>query len=130
MTQARISGLLLGTVLVSLLGGPALAVDEARLQRLFAIMDTDGDEQISRPEFQAGRGAVFLALDTDGSMTLTQNEVRITPESLKLLAGADGSVDGEEFLEAEIGRFDVIDQNQDHYLDFAELAAHVAKYSD
>ena len=130
MTQARISGLLLGTVLVSLLGGPALAVDEARLQRLFAIMDTDGDEQISRPEFQAGRGAVFLALDADGSMTLTQNEVRITPESLKLLAGADGSVDGEEFLEAEIGRFDVIDQNQDHYLDFAELAAHVSKYSD
>jgi hypothetical protein len=130
MANARISGLILGVGLALILAaGPALAVDEQRLQRFFALMDSDGDKQVSRPEFQAGKGAVFLALDADGSMTLTQNEVRLSPDGLKLLAGADGSVDGEEFLDAEIASFDVIDANDDHQIDFAELSAHVAKYS-
>lgn len=131
MMNARTSGLCLGLRLVLIVAaGPALAVEEPRLQRFFTLMDSDGDGQVSRPEFQAGKGAVFLALDADGSMTLTQNEVRLSPDGLKLLAGADGSVDGEEFLDAEIASFDMIDANQDHQIDFAELSAHVAKYSD
>jgi hypothetical protein len=131
MVNARTSGLVLGFGFALLLAaGPALAVDEQRLQRFFTLMDSDGDKLVSRPEFQAGKGAVFLALDTDGSMSLTQNEVRLSPDGLKLLAGADGSVDGEEFLDAEIASFDVIDANQDHQIDFAELKAHVAKYSN
>ena len=131
MVTVRTSGLVLGFGSALLLAAwPALAVDEQRLQRFFTLMDTDGDKQVSRPEFQAGKGAVFLALDADGSMTLTQDEIRLSPEGLKLLAGGDGSVDGEEFLDAEIASFDAIDTNQDHQIDFAELSAHVAKYSD
>lgn len=129
MTCARIAGLFLG-VLSVLAAGPALAVDEERLQRFFTLMDADGDGQVSRPEFQSGKGAVFLAIDQDGSMTLTQDEMRLSPEGFKLLAGDDDVVDGEEFIAADIASFDAIDHNQDHQIDFAELRDYVAKYSD
>jgi hypothetical protein len=131
MAGARIAGLILGLgVLPVLWAGPALAVDEQRLQRFFTLMDADGDGQISRPEFQAGKGAVFLAIDQDGSMTLTQNEMRLSPDGFKLLAGDDGVVDGEEFIGADVASFEAIDSNQDHQIDFAELRDYVAKYSD
>lgn len=109
---------------------PALAVDEARLQRFFTLMDADGDGQVSRPEFQFGKGAVFLAIDEDGSMTLSQNEMRLTPEAFKQLAGDDGVVDGEEFIAAEVASFHAIDKNQNHLIDLAELTAYIAVYSD
>jgi hypothetical protein len=70
---------LLAAALSASLAMPALAVDEARMQRFLALMDADGDGQVSRPEFQAGKGAVFLAIDEDGSMTLSQDEMRLRP---------------------------------------------------
>jgi hypothetical protein len=131
MRNARIGGacLVIGA-LCTLLAEPTLAVDQARLQRFFTLMDADGDGLISRPEFQAGKGAVFLAIDADGSMTLSQDEMRLTPEGFKLLAGDDGVVDGEEFIAADVASFDAIDKNQDHQIDLAELTAYVAQYSD
>lgn len=109
---------------------PALALDEARLQRFFGLMDADGDERITRPEFQSGKGAVFLAIDEDGSMTLTQNEMRLSPEGFTLLAGEDGIVDGPEFIAADIAAFEAIDHDGDHDIEFAELRDYVAKYAD
>jgi hypothetical protein len=107
---------------------PAGNVDEARLKRFFAIMDQDGSGVISRPEFQSGKGMVFMAIDADGSLTLTQDEMRLTPEAFNLLSGGDGVVDGEEFLAGEIAGFDAIDANQDHELTYAELRDYLAKY--
>jgi EF hand len=131
MRCARIGGscLGLGAVLV-LSAGPALAFDEPRLQRFFTLVAADGDGQVSRPEFQAGKGAVFLAIDANGGMTLSPDEMRLSPEGFKLLAGDDGVVDGEEFIAAEVASFDAIDRNRDHQIDFAELRNYVAKYSD
>jgi hypothetical protein len=129
MEIARIGSLVAGALCV-LLAGPALAVDAARLQRFFTLMDANGDGQVSRPEFQFGKGAVFLAIDEDGSMTLRQNEMRLTPESFKQLAGEDGVVDGEEFIGAEIASFYPIDKDQNHLIDLAELTAYIAKFSD
>jgi EF hand len=129
MKYARIGGLIVGAFCV-LLAGPAFAVDEARLQRFFTMMDADGDGLVSRPEFQAGKGAVFLAIDEDGSMTLSQNEMRLPPEAFKQLAGDDGVVDGEEFIATDVASFDAIDKNQDHQIDPAELIAYVAAYSN
>lgn len=103
-------------------------VDEARLQRFFALMDEDGDGIISRPEFQSGKGAVFMAIDADGSLTLTQNETRLTPEGFALLAGADGVVDGEEFLGAKVAEFDSIDRNGDLGIPYEELRDYLAQY--
>jgi hypothetical protein len=131
MKSARTFGLLLGVgVVLAAISEPALAVDEQRLQRFFSLMDEDGDGLVSRPEFQAEKGAVFMTMDEDGSMTLSENEMRLTPEGFKLLAGADGVVDGEEFIAADVAQFDAIDKNKDHQIDFAELAAYVAKYAD
>ena len=131
MKHARIGGAcLVAGALSIMLAGPALAVDEARLQRFFTLMDADGDGQVSRPEFQAGKGAVFLAIDANGSMTLTQDEMRLSPDGFKLLAGDDGVVDGEEFIAADVASFDAIDKNQDHQIELAELVAYIARYSD
>lgn len=130
MRNARIGGACLIFALCASLAAPALAVDQARLQRFLTLMDADSDGQVSRPEFQAGKGAVFLAIDADASMTLSQDEMRLTPEGFKLLAGDDAVVDGEEFIAADIASFDAIDKNKDHQIDLAELTAYVAKYSD
>ena len=131
MRNARIgSACLIIGALCAAMAASALAVDQARLQRFLTLMDGDGDGQVSRPEFQAGKGAVFLAIDADASMTLTQGEMRLTPEGFKLLAGDDGVVDGEEFIAADIASFDAIDKTQDHQIDLAELTAYVAQYSD
>lgn len=129
MKNARIGGLVV-CVFCALSAAPALAVDEARLQRFFTLMDTDGDKLLSRPEFQAGKGAVFLAIDEDGSMSLSQNEMRLTPEAFKQLAGDDGVVDGEEFIATDVASFDAIDKNQDHQVELAELVAYISDYSN
>ena len=129
MKNARIGGLFVGALCV-LLTGPALAVDEARLQRFLTMMDADGDGLVSRPEFQAGKGAVFLAIDEDGSMTLSQNEMRLTPDGFKQLAGDDGVVDGEEFIATDVASFDAIDKNQDHQIDLPELVTYITAYSN
>ena len=121
---------LLAAALSASLAMPALAVDEARMQRFLALMDADGDGQVSRPEFQAGKGAVFLAIDEDGSMTLSQDEMRLTPEAFKQLAGDDGVVDGEEFIAADVASFDAIDKNKDHQIALADLVAYIAQFSD
>ena len=129
MKNARIGGHIVGALCV-LSAGPALAVDQARLQRFFTLMDADGDGLVSRPEFQAGKGAVFLAIDEDASMTLSQNEMRLTPEAFKQLAGDDSVVDGEEFIATDVASFDAIDKNKDHQIDLAELVAYVSDYSN
>jgi hypothetical protein len=129
MRNARTSGLIVGALCV-LSSAPALAVDEARLQRFFTLMDADGDGLVSRPEFQAGKGAVFLAIDEDGSMTLSQNEMRLTPEAFKQLAGDDGVVGGEEFIATDVASFDAIDKNKDHQIVLAELIEYITNYSN
>ena len=129
MRNARTSGLIVGALCV-LSSAPALAVDEARLQRFFTLMDADGDGLVSRPEFQAGKGAVFLAIDEDGSMTLSQNEMRLSAEAFKQLAGDDGVVGGEEFIATDVASFDAIDKNKDHQIVLAELVEYIANYSN
>jgi hypothetical protein len=109
---------------------PVLAVDQDRLQRFFALMDKDGDGSVSRPEFQSEKGAVFLTIDENGSLTLTQDEMRLSPDGFKLLAGDDGVVDGEEFIGADVASFDAIDRNRDHKLYLPELVAYISRYSN
>ncbi len=129
MKNTWIGGLIVGALCV-LPAAPALAVDEARLQRFFTMMDADGDKLVSRPEFQSGKGVVFLAIDEDSSMTLTENEMRLSPQGFKQLAGDDGAVDGEEFIAADIASFDAIDKDQDHQIALAELVAYISQYSN
>ena len=106
------------------------SVNEERLQRFFLIMDTDHDLSLSRPEFETGKGVVFMAIDQDNSFTLTENEMRLTHESFMTLAGQDGAINGQEFISAKETSFEAIDANQDHVIKYSELLAYVSKFSE
>ena len=110
-------------------GATAVASDDVRLRRLFSVVDLDGSQEISRSEFRSGKSVVFLTIDLNGNMTLEPDEMRMSPDGFKLLAGKDGVVDGEEFIGSEIGSFDAIDKNKDDQIDYAELTEYIAKYS-
>jgi Ca2+-binding EF-hand superfamily protein len=111
-------------------GATALASDDVRLRRLFSVMDLDGSQEISRSEFQSGKSVVFLIIDLNGNMTLEPDEMRMSPDGFKLLAGEDGVVDGEEFVDSEIGSFDAVDKDKDDRINYAELSEYIARYSD
>jgi EF hand len=131
MTYARKAAVLLSVgVGLTAAGALALANDDVRLRRFFSVMDLDGSQEISRSELQSGKPVVFLTIDQNGSMTLTPDEMRMSPEGFKLLAGDDGVVDGEEFMASDIGSFDAIDKNQDDQINYAELSEYIAKYSE
>ena len=130
MTCARIVALLLFIGIgLAAARSTALASDDVRLRRLFSVMDLDGSQEISRSEFRTGKSVVFLTIDLNGNMTLEPDEMRMSPESFKLLAGEDGVVDGEEFVGSEIGSFDAIDKNKDDQVDYPELREYIARYA-
>lgn len=106
----------------------APVVDDRRLLRFFGLMDQDQNGTVSRPEFQTGKGMVFMAIDADDSQTLTQNEMRLTPEAFAALAGADGVIDGEEFQNSELASFAAIDADKNLEITYDELRAYIAQY--
>jgi Ca2+-binding EF-hand superfamily protein len=103
-------------------------VDDRRLLRFFGLMDQDQNGTISRPEFETGKGMVFMSIDNDDSQTLTQNEMRLTPEAFKTLAGADGVVDGQEFQNTKIASFEAMDADKNLEITYDELREYIAKY--
>ena len=131
MTYARNATLLLSVgVCLTAAGSAVLANDDIRLRRLFSVMDLDGSQEVSRSEVRSGMPVVFLPIDLNASMTLTPDEMRMSADGFKLLAGKDGVVDGEEFIASDIASFDAIDKNQDDEIDYTELSEYIAKYSD
>jgi Ca2+-binding EF-hand superfamily protein len=114
---------------VTLYAVPAGAFDETRLERLFHLMDGDGDGNITRPEYQTGRGIVFATLDANLDFVLTEDELRLTPESFRMVAGDDGRIDGMEFLSAEAAAFETIDSNQDLAITYPELRSFIAQHA-
>ncbi len=106
----------------------APVVDDRRLLRFFGLMDQDQNGTISRPEFETGKGMVFMSIDTDDSQTLTPNEMRLTPEAFAALAGADGVVDGQEFQNSKLAGFEAIDADKNLEITYDELRAYIAQY--
>jgi Ca2+-binding EF-hand superfamily protein len=107
---------------------PDNPVDDARLQGYFKTMDQDGDGLVSRPEFESGRGAVFLAIDRNNSMSLTSDEMHLTPEAFAKLAGDDGVVMPDEFVDTDVASFDKIDASRDNQISYDELRAFVLRF--
>jgi hypothetical protein len=103
-------------------------VDDRRLLRFFGLMDQDQNGTISRPEFETGKGMVFLSIDADESQSLTPNEMRLTPEAFAALAGPDGTVDGQEFQNSTIASFEAIDADKNLEITYDELREYIAKY--
>lgn len=107
---------------------PANPVDDTRLRDYFKTMDSDGDGFISRPEFEAERGAVFLAIDRNGSMTLTADEMRLTPEAFSKLSGGDATVTPDEFSGSDVTSFEQIDASADKQITYQELRDFVVRF--
>lgn len=103
-------------------------VDDRRLLRFFGLMDQDQNGTVSRPEFETGKGMVFMSIDNDDSQTLTANEMRLTPEAFTALAGADGVVDGQEFQNSKLASFEAIDADKNLEITYDELREYVSKY--
>jgi len=103
-------------------------INETRLQDYFKTMDSDGDGFISRPEFEAERGAVFLAIDRNGSMTLTPDEMRLTPEAFAKLSGGDAAVTPDEFSGSDATSFEQIDADGDKQITYQELRDFVLRF--
>jgi hypothetical protein len=116
-------------VTASMHAGPGQALDENRLQKLFHLMDGDGNGGITRPEYETGRGIVFATIDANLDFVLTDDELRLTPESFRMVAGDDGKVDGMEFLSAEVAAFEAIDSDQDLTITYPELLAFISPHA-
>ena len=107
----------------------AQAADEARLKKLFELMDRDGDGKVTRPEFQTGLGLVFFTLDANSDLVLTKDELNVTPEGFKRIAGDDDRIEGLEFFTSDVSSFEAIDADADHNVTFPELLSYIEKYS-
>ncbi len=107
---------------------PVNPIDETRLRDYFKTMDSDGDGFISRPEFEAERGAVFLAIDRNGSMTLTADEMRLTPEAFSKLSAGDATVTPDEFSGSDATSFEQIDADGDKQITYQELRDFVVRF--
>ncbi len=131
MTCTTMAAVLLSIgISLAVSGFPALANDAVRLKRFFSVVDLDESQEISEWEYRSGKSVVFLTLDLIGNMTLEPNEMRMSPEGFKLLAGEDRVVDGEEFIGSEIGSFGAVDKNKNGEIDYPELSEYIAKYAD
>jgi len=100
---------------------PTNPVPEERLQSHFLTMDEDRDGFISRPEYERGRGAIFIALDKDGNFRLTEDELHLTPQAFDKIAGPDRVVEIGELFQSASASFDEIDVNGDKRLSFPEF---------
>jgi hypothetical protein len=109
-------------------GAPVNPIDESALRNYFTTMDRDGDGLISRPEFEAERGAVFLAIDRNNSLSLTADEMHLTPEAFSKLAGGDATVTPDEFGSSDVASFEQIDSNGDKQLSYEELRDFVLRF--
>ena len=103
-------------------------VDESRLKRYFAIMDQDQDGFISRPEFQTERGAVFLVVDRNNSFTLTSDEMQLTPEAFRQLAGANEVVEIGELFSSTAISFDKVDASEDKRISYGEFSTFILHF--
>jgi Ca2+-binding EF-hand superfamily protein len=103
-------------------------INETSLRKYFTTMDQDGDGFISRPEFEAERGAVFLAIDRNNSLSLTADEMHLTPEAFSQLAGGDATVTPDEFVGSDTTSFEQIDSSGDKQISYEELRGFVIRF--
>ncbi len=102
-------------------------IDEPRLSAISRSWMKDQDGFISRPEFQSERGAIFLAVDRNNSFTLTSDEMHLTPEAFRKIAGDNGVADIGELFSSDAISFEKVDADDDKlpsYGEFSEFILH------
>lgn len=100
-------------------------------------LDADGDQRISRTEFEAGYTEKFDEADTnrDGSLSVSEMEAKkarkdgtnkglhARDKMAKKDMNADNRVSQEEFAQAKRNKFEKMDANKDGYLTAQEIDA-------
>lgn len=129
-TLARLATRLAPFAFAALVLTPAAqALDQDRLKKLFGLLDRDGNGQVTRPEYETGLGLVFYTLDANADLVLTDDEINLTPDAFRHVAGDDGKIEGLEFFTADIATFESIDEDDDLIVTFPELLGYVEKYA-
>lgn len=98
-------------------------------------LDTDGDQRVSKAEFEAGYTEKFDMADTnrDGVMSTdelaakknkkdgTNKGLKAEEKMAKKDMNADGQLSADEFAQAKTAKFDKMDANKDGFLTAQEI---------
>jgi hypothetical protein len=87
-------------------------------------MDQAQDDFISRPEFQSGRDAIFLAVDRDDSVGLTSDELRLTTAVFSKVAAPMAPLMSESCFDPVRHPSQMTDANEDRKLSYAATIWH------
>lgn len=97
---------------------------------LFARLDTDGDGNLQRPEFQNKSIEVFFVRDRSENIMLELEETNLSAEAF---AEADrdknGSLSGVEFLDASFAQFEAADLNTDQKITRREFEQFIRQFT-
>ncbi len=115
-------------VCVLTLARPASAVE---LDRVFRMLDTNGDGVIDRKEFQINKTRIYyyrlrgMAVE----LSLSLKDTILTPEAFADAdRDGDGRLSGAEFVQARFMRFEVYDRNRDLVIDPDEFRSNARKF--
>ncbi|MEO1468067.1 MAG: histidine kinase [Pseudomonadota bacterium] len=136
MARYRLALAANATLLATLLAAPA-AAQESAVDRLFAEVDADGNDRLSRGELAESRARSFDSLDTDGDGRLTAAEFEARQPGLariltmrladgrRIDANGDGALDAGEYASPPhpLARHD---RDGDGTIDRGEAAAALA----
>ena len=125
-------------IVFALLGAAALGVagvtvaqhGQGRAAHGLRLLDTDGDQAVSRAELEAGAAARFAAIDANHDGQATVEEIRAYREQqraerqarrLKRLdQDGDGRISEAEFVARRLAQMERLDRNGDGVLDASD----------
>jgi Ca2+-binding EF-hand superfamily protein len=122
----RHARLCLATIFLICTAGGASAAEDPRIEnakRAFAILDMDGDGNVTNDEFANRKIEAFSSVDRNDDNYLSAEEVHITPEQFsKIDRDGDGKISGVEFIDSPYGQFVSYDMDKNAVVELRELA--------
>ena len=121
---------LLGVAALGVAGVTVAQHGEGRAVQGLRLLDTDGDQAVSRAELQAGATARFAAIDANRDGQATVEEIRAYREQqraerqarrlARLDTDKDGRISEAEFVARRLEQMERLDRNGDGVLDASD----------